>query len=281
MALAIGAEDKKKLYILLGLAGVLGVLVMVVINPLGIGKKKTGADSGQIVTGGTMPTEPVSAGPGGRPGGPPGPKGMAAKRSGETATAPSGDASATPVQLVGIKSFRSDPFKPFYTPTIQPPPPPPPIPPPLNLPSPRDTSLGLAPAPVPGGGGSSGALVQLPPIGIPHSRTRSSRQNIPKPAGNSEDGGDAIRSPNKRMAGVIIGDSVRALIVISNGDSTITRVVQPGDDVEGMKILRIERITENNTLVTRMTVNENGQERFFDLQPAPAVTTAPGGAPTP
>ena len=62
MALAIGADDKKKLYILLGLAGVLGVLVMVVINPLGIGKKKTTYDPGQVVAGAEQPTGLPKAG---------------------------------------------------------------------------------------------------------------------------------------------------------------------------------------------------------------------------
>ena len=123
------------------------------------------------------------------------------------------------------------------------------------------------------------ALAQLPPVSIPQYRSRNApRLGTPRPVGNA-DGNEVLRSPNKRIAGVIIGDSVRALIEISSGESTITRVVQPGDEVEGIKILRIERVTENDALVTRMTVLEGGQERFFDLTAAPQQTTAAGATP--
>lgn len=281
MALAIGADDKKKLYILLGLAGVLGVLVMVVINPLGIGKKKTTYDPNAIVRGPEQPTGAPNPGAGTKPGGETASENSAVGKPGAAAAAAT-PANTTPVQLVSIKSFRSDPFKPFYTPVIQPPPPPPPIPPPLALPGSHDVSLAPATLAAFGGEPATKALVQLPPVNIPHARSKNpTRLGAPHPAGNADEG-EAIKSPNKRMAGVIIGDSVRALIVITSGQETITRVVQPGDEVEGMKILKIERITQDDTLVTRMTVLEGGQERYFDLQPAPVANGAGGpGAPTP
>jgi hypothetical protein len=108
---------------------------------------------------------------------------------------------------------------------------------------------------------------------LPHNRVRPGPPpSVAISGGNSEASG-AIRASDRRIAGVIIGDSVRALIEISTGDSTITRVVQPGDEVEGMKILRIERVTVNDALVTRMTVLEDGVERYFDLTAAPSTGT--------
>jgi hypothetical protein len=118
-------------------------------------------------------------------------------------------------------------------------------------------------------------------MNIPQYRPRTAPRLGPPQMAQGENGGAATRSPNKRIAGVIIGDSVRALIEISEADQTITRVVQPGDEVEGIKILRIERITENDTLVTRMTVLENGQERYFDLRPSPNQAAGGAGLPTP
>ena len=115
--------------------------------------------------------------------------------------------------------------------------------------------------------------------------------------GNSES--PAIRSANKRLSGVIIGDSVRALLEITVGDAaaggghgqdggadggaaetTVVRVVQPGDEVDGIKILRIERVYEGGRQITRMFVREGNEERFVDLRPSPTppVAATSGGS---
>lgn len=114
----------------------------------------------------------------------------------------------------------------------------------------------------------------------------------------------AARSPNKRLAGVIIGDGVSALLEITVGDTSsgeggsggsggsgsggsgsgesgasaqvITRVVQPGDDVDGIKILKINREFDNGRPVTRMYIRENGQDRYIDLRPSPTPPTTGG-----
>jgi hypothetical protein len=87
------------------------------------------------------------------------------------------------------------------------------------------------------------------------------------------------------LSGVIIGDSVRALLEISQGDNngtgmnTVTRIVQPGDEVDGIRVLRIERTTEGGRPVTRMYIRENGVESFVDLRPAPKAAGQGAGAP--
>jgi len=105
------------------------------------------------------------------------------------------------------------------------------------------------------------------------------RVQVPPP-NRSGGSGTVTRSGNKRLAGVVIGDSVRALLEIQ-GDSpetTVTRIVQPGDEVEGVRVLRIERFTEGaNRTRVRMIVRENGEERSVELRPSPQPLAAPGG----
>lgn len=60
------------------------------------------------------------------------------------------------------------------------------------------------------------------------------------------------------------------------GAQVITRVVQPGDEVDGIKILRINREFENGRPVTRMYIREGDQERYVDLRPAPAPPAGGG-----
>ncbi|HEX8551116.1 MAG TPA: hypothetical protein VF681_06115 [Abditibacteriaceae bacterium] len=280
MALTIGAEDKKKLYILMGLGGALAVVWTVVFNPFGFGKKP--ATPIAQVSGEAQPTG--AATPAGE-GASAGAEAEGTKAAAAPAAAPGGTTATA--NLITVERFRPDPFTPYYTRVITPPPlppPPPPIPDPLSLPQPRGeaelapASLGTALPSARGGLAPSTALVQLPPMNIPQFRTRSApRLGAPQMVSGGS-GSAATRSPNKRIAGVIIGDSVRALIEISEADQTITRVVQPGDEVEGIKILRIERVTENDTLTTRMTVLENGQERYFDLRPSPNPVAGAAGA---
>jgi hypothetical protein len=99
------------------------------------------------------------------------------------------------------------------------------------------------------------------------------------------------RSTNKRLAGVAIGDSVRALLEVQDpvtGEFR-TYIVQPGQrvDAENIQVLRIERTTENNQTRVRMVVRENGEVRLVELREGQRTDIAgaggaggyPGGAP--
>jgi hypothetical protein len=268
MALTIGADDKKKIYILAILAGALCIIGVVVFNPFG-----PSVDEATLDTAGTTPAttvaDPNATPPpaGGSPDAAPPAADPAAEAPAEAPPAPGG---ITP-RLIAAKDARPDPFTPYYVEAIEPPPPPAPVPGPLDLPGINGVSPagldGLA-LPGPGATTTNTSLQGLPAVSIPNYRRRTTPR-LSSPTAAGIDGRTAQRSTNKRMAGVIIGDSVRALIEIRDATRVITRVVQPGDEVEGIKILRIERITENDAQVTRMTVLENGQERFFDLQQSP------------
>lgn len=278
---AIGTDDKKKLYILLALAGVLGVVMLVVFNPFG-GRKTASRITTTPVGGPGSPDDPAGLRPGGpRPGGAPGGSADPDTPGAGAGTTPAGTgATGQPIQLIKATS-RPDPFKPFYSPTL---PPRAPIPGPLDIPSPTAEASMPLNLPTEFGEelGESGALKQLPPVRVPSAQGKSGPSVLPPT--EIQSGSQPQRSPNKRLSGVILGDSIYALLEISTADQTISRVVQPGDEVEGIKILRIERINDNGVQRTRMTVLEGGQERFFDLQAAPqqaaggAGLGGPGGA---
>lgn len=275
---AIGAEEKKKIYVLLGLAGVLGSVVLFVIKPFG-GRSSSTTTSSTVVSSTPSPTPAVataqtvslattSTPTAGTPG------------SGIPSYAPGASAGTT--RLVALGRYRRDPFAPKVVPAGAPLPPPPtprPTPkplPPVDIPTPSG-DFALPPATIEGperGAASrtGGVPLDLPPVNIGQFKPRTS----PRPLLASSASGGAtsgtnsgpVASNDKRLAGVVIGDSVRALIEINNGSETITRVVKPGDEVEGVKILSIQRLTENGAVITRMTVLENGQQRYFDLRPA-------------
>lgn len=271
---AIGAEEKKKLYILLGLAGVLGAVVLLVIKPFGRGSS----------TSTTATTTPAASSTPATPSGPPVqavsvstgmPSVSAGMPSGGAAT-PGAPGSGT-AQLIPLGRYRPDPFAPKVTPAGPPlprprPPRPTPTPlPPVSIPTPDNT---LAPAIIDGpgqgvGSQAPGIPLNLPPVNISQFTPRTTPRTGASGGGQTGSSGP-IAASDKRLAGVVIGDSVRALIEINDGTQTITRVVKPGDDVDGtnIKILSIDRITENGTTVTRMTVLENGQQKYFDLRPA-------------
>jgi hypothetical protein len=300
---AIGADEKQKLYILLGLAGVLALVVIFVIKPFG-----GGSEPEAVAVSTAPPVAATASAPGAVPPGAP-PGAVPPDAAGAAAGAPAATAGvgATP-QLIAAEKFRSDPFTPYYAPVVVPPPPPPPPtpappiplpPPPVAVPQPDESvGGGLAPAPiipgiggggisVLGRGGSSGSTlrINLPPVTIPQFAARTSPRivNPGGRVGSAPERPAATRSGDKRIAGVIIGNSVRAVIEINDGTQTVTRIVQPGDELEdlNLRILRIERVTEDNVTTTRMTVLENGQERYFDLRPSPnpIASTLPGGEP--
>jgi len=282
---SIGTDNKKKLYMLAGLAGVLGILVAVVILPKG-GSGDPPAPAGN--TAGNAAGGPAAGAPPASPAAGPaaGAPAAAAPAAGAAppAAAPAAGPVISPVGLLVVPRPRADPFLPYYTPTLPPPPPtPPPLPPPPPLVLPgldagmSDAGVGLS-----GSSGSGGTppavLVGLPGIKFPQASSPDTPDDVNVPGASSEGPGGvaaAVQSTDKRLSGIVIGDSIHALLEISTGTETITRVVRPGDEIEGIKILRIGRIEENGIQVTRMYVLENGEERYFDLRGGRTIPPPP------
>jgi hypothetical protein len=264
--LAIGADDKKKL---VALGGLVVVVILVMLYLFVFRKGTSPATTTQI------PNSPSLQGPmdaAGAPGAP----------AAADASAPAGGGAGgnvTAVSLASLSGPRTDPFTPQYI--VPPPPPPPPVslPMPEPLPSPQaNYAVGLPPAYVAGNNPST-ALVGLPPIMIPrleHAPSKPQQFQAPKQVG-----GTPLATPsfNKRLSGVIIGDSVHALLEISNASGTQTYVVQPGDTVAGIRILGIQRVEVGGRTVPRMLINENGEEKYVELRPAfnPQTDQQPGG----
>ena len=264
--LAIGADEKKKLYILGGLLAAIGVVVVVLYLPKGSKTARTPtATPTPAITVAQMPTTPGAGATG-------------SGASGAVASAAPGTVNAA--SLVSVSSFRDDPFAPFARPLL---PALPPIkqPGPVEIPSPQqvdimpDTDHGtggvLPPMGVGNGTASRRPLADMPPITIP---TRANVPSVPSPPSGGQSSSGVAESPNKRVSGVIIGDSVRALIEISDGDTKTTRIVQPGDEIDGIRILRIERASQAGRTVTRVIIRENGEERSIVLKPAPKEAAA-------
>jgi hypothetical protein len=266
---AIGADEKKKLYILGGLAGVLILVVLFVIKPFGRGSSPAPDPTAPppttvATTDPAAPVTPVSADGSAAPGGAP------------AGALPMGAAGGAPT--LGIVNPRSDPFAPKIIPGVPPPPPPPTPQPPVRLPSPDASSL--APLTLPSGGAAPdiNQPLGLPPTRIPQYQPRETPRFLQSANIVGSSSGNAQSAPDKRLAGVAIGDSVRALLEINDGQQTITRVVQPGDEVEGVRVLRIERVTEGGNTITRMVVSQNGQEQLVELRASTnPIATAPGG----
>ncbi len=280
--LAIGADEKKKLMFLGGLLAAIVVVVVVLYLPKG---SKTAAEPPANITPMGNPMAGMPPVGGSTPGG------GAAPESAASSPAPGG---ITAASLVSVENYRLDPFtSPLPPPPLPPPPPEPRAP--VVLPSPVD----IAP---PSGFGDEQSGISLPPATI---RTLGARpiSNLPpivprrvasaptaprfySPTGG-QSGGGILTSQNKRLSGVIIGDSVRALLEISGGEGMppTTRVVQPGDEVDGIRILRLERVSEGGRTVTRLIVRENNQEQYVELRAAPQQQNTgegglgPGGMP--
>jgi hypothetical protein len=258
--MAIGDDEKKKLMVLGGLLVAIIVVVMVLYNPFG--------GSGEEIAEAPAPptaTEPPPADPG------------AAAAPAAGAPAPGG---ITAASLVSLDGYRSDPFEPFILPS---PPPPPPPPPPVEIPQPVEImppssggydGIGIPPMGV--GRSGSRPLALLPPIVPRRVATAPTAPRVAVMPGTDLGSGGVLRSSNKRLSGVVIGDSVRALLEVTVGDKVTTRVVQPGDDVDGIRILRLERVVEAGQTVTRLVVRENNQEQYVELRPAPQQQAAGG-----
>lgn len=257
--MAIGDDEKKKLMVLGGLLVAILVVVAVLYNPFsGGGTTETaGAPS-------PTPVVPVPEAPAG--GGTP-----------AAAPAPAAAGGVTAASLVSLERYRSDPFEPFLMPPPPPPPPPPvPIPPPVEIVPPGPGGFGLPPMGI-SSRAASQALTQLPPIVPRRVATAPTAPRLFALPGSQGTGGTVLRSQNKRLSGVVIGDSVRALLEVTIGDKVTTRVVQPGDEVDGIQILRLERVADGGQTITRLVVRENNQEQFVELRPAPQQATGAEG----
>ncbi len=285
--------EQKRTFAGLGVVGVLALIVGVMYLPglisgsgssVPVAPSTPGANnSNNAAAGNSAVVSPTSGPVAGLPGGP----GNVPSGSGVVSTAPSG-VSAQPV--VFISQSRTDPFAPVYlvpppAPTPLPPPPPPPPDPQINIPGPPgfENGINLPSIKDP----ALRAAVALPlRIGIPYiphsDNTGTPRDAFPLPRGNGDTsvGGGPQQSYDKRLAGVIIGDGVRALLELPSGEQ---RVVQPGDEVEGIRVLNIERFRQGDRTITRMLVRDtDGSQKYVELKPSPQAqqaTGAEGGLP--
>lgn len=198
------------------------------------------------------------------------------------------------VPIAFVARARTDPFEqmllypPVPTPEPPPPPAPKPPPPPVSVPSPADFAQN---APVSIADPRVQAEVAQPlNIGSPRiSRTIEGAPRdafpLPRTSGSGGEAGTGApqQSYDKRLAGVIIGDGVRALLEITSNGQITTQVVQPGDEVNGVRVLSIDRVREGDRTVTRMLVRDtDGTQRIVDLKASsqpPAGTGTAGGFP--
>jgi len=251
--MAIGADDKKKL---IALGGLVAFVILVMVYLFVFRKGSTPTTTAQDVPT-ALPGEPEM------PGGPGQPAMNASVPAGG-----GGGGNVTALSLASLSGSRGDPFTPEYV--VPPPPPPPPVPLPMPeaLPTPQPNyASGLPPAFVAANKPST-VLMGLPPIEIPrmaHGATKPQQFEAPKQAGGSP---LATPSFNKRLSGVIIGDSVHALLEVSNASGTQTYVVQPGDTIAGIRILGIQRVQVGGRTVPRMLISENGEQKYVELRPS-------------
>lgn len=270
-------EEQKKLRLQLGFIGVLAVIAAVIYVPGMLDNSKpTPAPAPAPAAETTTPQTP--------------PAGETTPPEGETpapAPAPAAAGIAATKAVQPVARFRQDPFTQFYSDVILPDPTPTPKPPvvlpPVELPT-APFQPGVSIASSGNGGSSSRVLVGLPSPRITRLSSRPTAPQVVTPprisagSGPASSGG-ASPSYNKRLSGFIIGDGVRALLEINKGAEIVTRVVQPGDEVDGIRILNIQRVTEGNRTITRMFITENGEERYVDLKAAPVRTDAAGAEP--
>ncbi len=265
------APDKRKLFIGLGIAGALALVAGVTVLPGLLSGEKSATAPAPVV----QPT-PLSSG-------------VASTVSATGGTAPPASsagigtpATSTPASAAPqpLARFRKDPFQQaYFLPTPVPTPPPLPTPdPPVSIPLASDEP----PLSLPGVNGSNAALQQtlvLPPVSIKRLDQATQRPTDAFPPTRTLGGvggsGAGVPSPSydKRLSGVVIADGVRAILEIQGPTGPVSRVVQPGDEVDGITILNIQRFNDGTRTVTRMLIRENGEERTVELRAGAAQTT--------
>lgn len=298
LSLAIDTKEKRNMAILLGFmaALIVGVLIIYVVLPALSGGGEDDVPAGATAENATPLSAPKAASP------------VAATGAAPAGAPPAAGAAAGAPAVVPVSSQRAalpfgrpreDPFEPHLV-RIPAPPirydeerrPPPPPPPPIAVPQPGNMFVAPLPIPGPGSGSISGSisgsgsgmvglprppvLTTLPPVQIPQLVTSPV---APRLQGGVSQPGVVGRASSRRVSGVLIGDSVRAILEIGEGMEKVTRIVQPGDEVDGIRILRIERIREGSRVTTRMIISEAGEERFVELSPSaePMVGVGPAG----
>lgn len=287
--------EQRKLFTQLGIVGALALVAgglhlsgvlsggssgTAVAPPVTPDATTTNAASGAAAPGAADPGPAASGAATGAAGGAAG-AAPGAVNPGDGAPAPAAPGAPT------LTRFSRDPFQQAYflpTPT----PLPPPVPPPVSVPAPDLAPFAVGGVGLPGGpaGNSPDAFasLHLPPvvIGRLNQSTSSSVDLLPPRRAGAGSNASPTVSTNRRLSGVVIGEGVRALLEIQNGTSTVTRVVQPGDEVEGITVLSIGRFNDGTRTVTRMIIRENGEERSVELRPAPqAAAATDGGDATP
>jgi len=202
-------------------------------------------------------------------------------------TSPSGvPVNALPIAF--IAKARVDPFEPVL---LYPPPPTPLPPAPKAKPTPSPVIL-PSPSNFPGGRVVTISDPRLQaevsqPLGLGSPTIKRTSDGAPRdafpPARTSGVGGESgagtpQASYDKRLAGVIIGDGVHALLEITADGQVTTQVVQPGDEVNGVRVLSIERFRDGERTVTRMLVRDaDGTQRYVELKPSAQAATGAGG----
>lgn len=296
--------EQRKLYTQLGVIGALSLVAAGIYLP---GMLSGGSDAPVVdPSAATTATAPEPDSP------PPGGEGAAGAVDAGTPAATATTATVKGVAFP-VARFRRDPFQRIYLiPTPLPPPPPAPTPaPPVVLPPPVDVpgvnevspmspgglpgGSALSPIGLPGGGPGAGRSassqqpLNLPPVSfnrLNQTARRSSNNDAFPPrrttgAGGGAGGAGPSPSFDKRLSGVVLGDGVYALLEIQGPRGTlVTRVVQPGDEVDGITVLNIQRFNDGTRTVTRMLIRENGEERSVELRAGQAVNPAnPEGIP--
>ena len=264
-------DDQKRTFGLLGVAGVLFLIVAAIYLP-GMLSGSTPTETVQVPVSDTTTASgetAVTPAPGEIPTG----------AVGDMAAAPAAaPAAATNINYTPVSKSRSDPFTPFIVNPL--PPPQKEAVPPLDIPQPNSPELAPLDISGPAGGGAKEQpALYLPSINIPRMTTeiKAPRDINPPPRGSgSGNNSDPQPSYDKRLSGVVIANGVRALLEISSGGELKNYVVQPGDTVEGITVLNIQRFSEGTATITRMLIRENGQERYVDLKPAPQAAAGAG-----
>lgn len=175
-----------------------------------------------------------------------------------------------------VQRFRPDPFQQAYfiptpVPTL------PPVPPPVPIPAPADVEPIFVPG-IPGGNAELQRPLNLPPVKISRLDEALRRPSSPFPPRRTlgGPGGAGLPSPSydKRLSGVVIADGVRAILETQGPAGPVSRVVQPGDEVDGITILNIQRFNDGTKTVTRMLIRENGEERTVELRAGAPINAA-------
>jgi len=268
-------EDKKKQIAVLGGLAVVFLLVQIIVNPFGIGggggevapPSPGGAGvpaapgvptvpGAPTVPGGTPPDSGDMMASGGFPGGPGGGMpGAAAPGMDPTAmpsAVPAGPRESGPSQLPG----RVDPMAPLN--------------PPITLVAARQPWTGTSLA-----GG-------LPPLSYANVMPRVPQPPPPPRFANAIP--PVVESRELRLSGILLNGSLYVILEILSTDGTsLPRgyVVKPGDEVEGIRVMKIERYRENDQLVTRATVRTpDRQEKHVYLRAGAPDPAAQGGDPS-